>query len=140
MTDGTALREIAADILTEILEKGQYAHLALFQALSKYQYLEKADRSFLKRIVDGTVEYKIQIDYIINAYSKTKVHKMKPFIRTLLRMSVYQIYYMDRVPDSAACNEAVRLAKKTRIFRTFRLCKWCAAFCGAWKRQIDLPG
>ena len=112
MTDGTALREIAAEILTEILEKGQYTHLALFQALSKYQYLEKSDRSFLKRIVDGTVEYKIQIDYIINAYSKTKVHKMKPFIRTLLRMSVYQIYYMDRVPDSAACNEAVRLAKK----------------------------
>ena len=112
MTDGTALREIAVEILTEILEKGQYTHLALFQALSKYQYLEKSDRSFLKRIVDGTVEYKIQIDYIINAYSKTKVHKMKPFIRTLLRMSVYQIYYMDRVPDSAACNEAVRLAKK----------------------------
>ena len=54
MTDGTALREIAAEILTEILEKGQYTHLALFQALSKYQYLEKADRSFLKRIVDGT--------------------------------------------------------------------------------------
>ena len=64
MTDGTALREIAAEILTEILEKGQYTHLALFQALSKYQYLEKSDRSFLKRIVDGTVEYKIQIDYI----------------------------------------------------------------------------
>ncbi len=55
MTDGTALREIAAEILTEILEKGQYTHLTLFQALSKYQYLEKSDRSFLKRIVDGTV-------------------------------------------------------------------------------------
>ena len=136
MTDGTALREIAAEILTEILEKGQYTHLALFQALSKYQYLEKSDRSFLKRIVDGTVEYKIQIDYIINAYSKTKVHKMKPFIRTLLRMSVYQIYYMDRVPDSAACNEAVRLAKK----RGFSGLSGFAAFCGAWKRQIDLPG
>ena len=40
MTDGTALREIAAEILTEILEKGQYTHLALFQALSKYQYLD----------------------------------------------------------------------------------------------------
>jgi 16S rRNA (cytosine967-C5)-methyltransferase len=65
MTDGTALREIAAEILTEILEKGQYTHLALFQALSKYQYLEKSDRSFLKRIVDGTVEYKIQIDYTL---------------------------------------------------------------------------
>lgn len=112
MTDGTALREIATEILIEILEKGQYAHLALFQALSKYQYLEKSDRSFLKKLVDGTVEYKIQIDYIINKYSKTKVNKMKPFIRTLLRMSVYQICHMDRVPDSAACNEAVRLAKK----------------------------
>ncbi len=112
MTDGTALREIALEILTEILERGQYTHLALFQALSKYQYLDKSDRSFLKRIVDGTVEYKIQIDYIINTYSKTKVNKMKPLIRTLLRMSVYQIYHMDRVPDSAACNEAVRLTKK----------------------------
>ena len=49
MTDGTALREIAADILTEILEKGQYAHLALFQALSKYQeYLEKMNTLVLK--------------------------------------------------------------------------------------------
>ena len=139
MTDGTALREIAAEILTEILEKGQYTHLALFQALSKYQYLEKSDRSFLKRIVDGTVEYKIQIDYIINAYSKTKVHKMKPFIRTLLRMSVYQIYYMDRVPIRRRARGGAP-CEKTWIFRTFRLCKWCAAFCGAWKRQTDLPG
>ena len=57
---------------------------------------------------------------------------MKPFIRTLLRMSVYQIYYMDRVPDSAACNEAAP-CEKTWIFRTFRLCKWCAAFCGRGK-------
>ena len=46
MTDGTALREIAAEILTEILEKGPSTHLALFQALSKYQYLENSDRSF----------------------------------------------------------------------------------------------
>ena len=43
--------------------------------------------SVLKRIVDGTVEYKIQLDYIFNSYSKTKVHKMKPLIRTLLRIS-----------------------------------------------------
>ncbi len=72
MTDGTALREIAADILTEILEKGQYAHLALFQALSKYQYLEKADRSFLKRIVDGTVEYKIRLIILSTHIPKQK--------------------------------------------------------------------
>lgn len=105
-------RGIALDILLEILEKGSYSHLVLNQALSKYQYLEKQDRSFITRIVEGTLEYLIQIDYIINEFSKTKVHKMKPVIRTILRMSVYQIIYMDRVPDSAACNEAVKLAAK----------------------------
>ena len=88
MTDGTALREIAAEILTEILEKGQYTHLALFQALSKYQYLEKSDRSFLKRIVDGTVEYKIQIDYIINAsVSYTHLGEKAAFPSSLFSVS-----------------------------------------------------
>lgn len=116
MTKEPALREISLDILTEILEKGQYTHVVLAQALSKYQYLDKADRSFIKRVVDGTVEYKIQLDWIINQYSKIKINKMKPVIRTILRMAVYQICYLDRVPDSAACNEAVKLAEK-RGFR-----------------------
>jgi len=116
MTKGPLLRDIILDILMEILEKNQYSHLVLSQALNKYQYLDKADRSFIKRIVDGTVEYRLQIDHILDAYSKVKVEKMKPVIRTILRMSVYQILYLDRVPDSAACNEAVKLAEK-RGFR-----------------------
>lgn len=112
MTKEPAVREIILDVLLEVLERKQYSHIVLSQALSKYQYLEKQDRSFMKRITDGTIEYLIQIDYILNAYSKVKVNKMKPVIRTILRMSVYQIYYMDRVPDSAACNEAVKLSKR----------------------------
>ncbi len=66
-------------------------------------------------MTEGTLEYLLQIDYIINKYSKTKTDKMKPLIRNLLRMSVYQILYMDRVPDSAACNEAVKLAVRRRF-------------------------
>ena len=54
----------------------------------------------------------IEIDYIINQFSKVKVNKMKPVIRTILRSSVYQMKYMDSVPDSAICNEAVYLAGK----------------------------
>lgn len=109
---GLENREIILDVLTETLEKGAFVHVVLNQALQKYQYLGKSDRAFITRVTEGTLEYLLQIDYIINLYSKTKTSKMKPFIRNLLRMSVYQILYMDRVPDSAACNEAVKLAVK----------------------------
>ena len=115
MTIDTNSREIVLDILMEILEKGNLSHLVLKQALEKYQYLEKQDRAFITRITEGTLEYLIQIDAVINRYSKVKVNKMKPVIRTLLRMSVYQILYMERVPDSAVCNEAVKLAKKRKF-------------------------
>lgn len=108
-------REIVLDILLEILEKGSYSHLILRQALNKYQYLEKQERAFISRLTEGTLEYLIQIDYMINSCSSVKVHKMKPVIRTILRMSVYQLLYMDRVPDSAVCNEAVKLAVKKKF-------------------------
>lgn len=109
------IRELALDILYEILEKDGYSHVVLNQALGKYQYLEKQDRAFLTRVTEGTLEYLIQIDYVIDKYSKTKTAKMKPLIRTLMRMSVYQILHMDRIPDSAVCNEAVKLAEKRRF-------------------------
>ena len=105
-------REIAADILMEVLEKKQYSHMVLLNALKKYQYLEKQERSFIKRVVDGTLERLMQIDFIIESFSSTPLRKMKPTVRTILRMGVYQICYMDRVPDSAACNEAVKLTVK----------------------------
>ena len=109
---GLENREIILDVLTQVLEKGSFIHLVLNQALQKYQYLDKADRAFITRVTEGTLEYLIQLDAVINRYSKTGTAKMKPFIRNLLRMSIYQIIYMDRVPDSAVCNEAVKLAVK----------------------------
>lgn len=115
MTKDTDSREIVLDVLMEILERSAYSHLILRQALNKYQYLDKSERSFITRTVEGTVEYLIQIDYVIDYFSSTKVKKMKPVIRTILRMSVYQILYMDRVPDSAVCNEAVKLAARRKF-------------------------
>lgn len=109
---GLENREIVLDVLMEVLERGNFVHLVLNQALKKYQYLEKADRAFITRAAEGTLDYLIQIDDVINRYSKTSTQKMKPVIRNLLRLSVYQILYMDRVPDSAVCNEAVKLAIK----------------------------
>lgn len=105
-------REIALTVLMDITEKGNFSHATINQTLNRYQYLNKQDRAFITRICEGTLERLITLDYILNQYSNVKVKKMKPFIRNLLRMSLYQIKYMDQIPDSAACNEAVKLAKK----------------------------
>ncbi len=103
-------RSIILDILIEINEKDQYTHIVLKNALTKYQYLPHADRAFISRVVLGTVERLITLDYIIDSFSKLKTAKMKPVIRNILRMSVYQLVYMEGTEDFAACNEAVKLA------------------------------
>lgn len=119
MTNNVNLREAALDILIEVNEKEQFVHVVLSDALKKYQYLEKNERAFISRLVRGTVEHKITLDYVIDHVSKVPVKKMKPLIRNIIRMSAYQIMYMDSVPDSAACNEAVKLAGK-RGFATLK--------------------
>lgn len=112
MTNGVSVRELVLDILLEVNEKEQYSHLVIRDVLNKYQYLEKQERAFLTRLAEGTIEHMLEMDFVINSFSKVKVSKMKPLIRNLLRMSVYQIKYMDSIPDAAVCNEAVKLARK----------------------------
>ena len=106
------IREIMVECLIQILERGEYSHLVLQKVLAKYQYLEKRQRAFLTRTVQGTLERRIELDAVLDQFSNTPVKKMKPFIRNLLRGSVYQILYMDGIPDAAVCNEAVKLAVK----------------------------
>ena len=116
MTGRVNIRELILGILLEINKEGQYSHIAIRGTLDKYQYLEKTERAFITRVCEGTQENQIRIDYIINYFSKVKVEKMKPLIRELLRSSVYQLIYMDNVPDSAVCNEAVKLARKKGFY------------------------
>lgn len=111
----TQSREIILDVLLEVLEKGGYSHVVLRQALEKYQYLEKQDRALITRVTEGTIEYKLTIDAVLGQCSSVPVAKMKPVIRTILRMSVYQIMYMDRIPDSAVCSEAVKLTIRRKF-------------------------
>ena len=103
-------REIVLAVLMEITENGAYSHKILGEVLSKYQYLEKKERAFITRVTEGTLEHLIEIDYILDQFSKVKVKKMKPVIRNILRSGVYQLKYMDSVPDHAVCSEAVKLA------------------------------
>ena len=119
MTNSLSLREMALEILLEVERNGAYPNVLLKQTLDKYLYMEKQERAFLTRLVEGCVERKLTLDYYLNQVSKTPVNKMKPVIRCIMRMAAYQIFYMDAVPDSAACNEAVKLAQK-KGFQTLK--------------------
>lgn len=105
-------RDLALETLLSIAKEEVYSHVAVKGLLDKYNYLDGQEKAFLKRLIEGTLERRIQLDYCINAFSKVPVNKMKPFIRELLRMSTYQLLFMDSVPDRAVCNEAVKLAQK----------------------------
>ena len=113
------IRELAVEMVKEISAGKEYSHILIKNVLDKYAYLPAVDRAFLKKVTEGTIERQITIDYVLNQFSKVPVNKMKPFIRSLMRTSVYQILYLDKVPDSAVCNEAVKLASK-RGFSTLK--------------------
>ena len=109
-------RELVLQTLLEINKEGQYGHIAIRNTLEKYQYLEKQERAFITRVCEGTQENQIKIDYMINQFSKIKVEKMKPVIREILRSSVYQMFFMDSIPDNAVCDEAVKLTRKKGFY------------------------
>lgn len=105
-------REIVLDMLLAVEREEEYSHRLAARVLDRYAYLPARDRAFIKRLFEGTLERRIELDYRLDGVSSLPVRKMKPLIRNLLRMSAYQILYMDGVPDAAAVNEGVRLAGK----------------------------
>ena len=109
----TNIRALILEALMLIDVEGEYSHKVIDMALEKYSYLSKADRGFFSRVVHGVVEYRLQLDYIIKKYNNGK--RVKPVIREILRMAIYQMLYMDRVPDRAIINEAVNLVKQRRL-------------------------
>ena len=104
-------REIVLDMFLS-LKDGKPGHIVLKDTLDNYLYLDKASRGFITRLYEGSIEKMIYLDFVINSFSKTPVKKLKPIIKILMETAVYQIFFMDRVPVSAAINEAVKLAKK----------------------------
>lgn len=112
MSEQINLRMLVMEMLLQVSAKEAYSHVIVREVLNKHDYLSTKEKAFVKRLFEGTLERQIELDYCINQFSKVKVNKMKPVIRTIMRMGAYQILYMESVPDSAACNEAVKLAGK----------------------------
>lgn len=121
------VREQVVDLLIEVEQNQSYAQLSLKNALKT---LERRDRALATELFYGTLKYQIQLDYWLNRYSKHPVQKMKPLIRNILRMSLYQMLYLDKIPTSATINEAVKIVKK----RNF---KGLAGFVNGLLRTLD---
>lgn len=106
-------RETALKVLYDIDTKNGYSNIVLSEALDKNRSkLNEKDIGFISELVYGTVTWKLTIDYIISKYSKTKVNKISKWILNILRMSAYQIVFLDKIPKSATVNEAVKLSKR----------------------------
>ncbi len=103
-------REMVWDALSEVNEAGGMCHKVLAEALSK-STLTEADRAFATRLFHGTLERQITLDTVIAASAGRPVSKIKPRVLELLRLSAYQLLFLTSVPVSAACNEAVSMAK-----------------------------
>lgn len=102
-------REAAVIALYKTEKEGEYSNRALLSAVKD---LLGCDTALATEMVMGVLRNKIYLDFIIRSYSKIRLKKLSDYVLQILRCGVYQLVKMDKIPPSAACNEAVKLAKK----------------------------
>ena len=103
-------RQIALEVICAILDEGAYANIALNKALRSHS-CDDRDRRFITELVYGTVKATGTLDWLLSQLSSRPVSKIDKVIVNILRMGLYQLFYLDKVPASAACNESTELAK-----------------------------
>lgn len=104
-------REIAYKVLLDIEKNKNYSNMAINKHFKDVK-LSNQDRGLATEIIYGVIENKYYIDYMIDKLSKVKTNKMEIYVKTLLRMGIYQIMFLNSISDYAAVNETVNLAKK----------------------------
>lgn len=104
-------REIALKVINDINIGGAYANIALAREINKHE-LSDQDRRLVTELVYGTIKAGETLDWITGHYVTRPMDKIPSVIRNILRMGMYQLFYLSKIPVSAACNEAVKLTKK----------------------------
>ena len=102
-------RELALKILYDVEKNGAYLNIS-FQNHTNEAGISERDAALIKELTYGVVKYKLTLDAVIARFSSVKLKKLAPFVLCILRMGVYQLYFMDKIPESAAVNESVKLA------------------------------
>ena len=106
-------REVALNIINRVLIEGAYSNLVLSNELNESDLNEK-DRALVTELVYGNIRRKKTLDMIISNYIKD-ISLMDEKVLNILRMAIYQMHFLDKVPEFAACNEAVELAKQISV-------------------------
>lgn len=107
-------RQTAVEALLQINEEGGYSNVVFHNLVTRNE-LSQQDVSLCSVLVYGTLERRLTLDHIISAYSKTPVRKLTPAVREILRISLYQLLYLENIPDSAAVNEGVKLTRLMKV-------------------------
>ena len=107
----TNARQVALLVLARVEQEQGFSNLVLNEILRGAQ-LSKADSGLATELVYGTIQRQNTLDYILKPYLAKGVEKLDSWVRCLLRMAIYQLFYLDKVPVHAAINEAVEMAKK----------------------------
>ena len=106
-------RSEAVKLLTKIEKDSSYSSILITDVLRNVQFRDSKDTAFAVSLVYGVLENKLTIDYNISLYLTSKLSKLKPEVLSILRVGAYQILYCEKIPHSAAVNEAVKISKKT---------------------------
>lgn len=125
-------RQIAFEILLKIEKDKAYSNLAIDSAVKAYRR-DSTDCAFISRIVYGVIERKITLDYIISKHLNQPLKKLKTEVLIALRMGVYQLVFSDKIPESAAVNESVKLVKDNK-------CGFASGLVNAVLRKVSKEG
>lgn len=116
----TNSRLVAVNIINQVISNSAYSNIALNAELSKLK-IDDRDKAFITELVYGTLKYKYKIDKILKYFLKKSFDKTDPFLLNMLRISIYQINYLDRVPSFAVVDEAVEITKKKKSIGASKL-------------------
>ncbi|MCR5150474.1 MAG: 16S rRNA (cytosine(967)-C(5))-methyltransferase RsmB [Clostridiales bacterium] len=126
-------RQVAYEALYKIMKEGAYSNLILDGLFKDNPQLDDRDRAFVSNLVYGTLDNMILLDFNLDIYLNQPSSKLKPELHTIMLLGAYQILFMDKVPDSAAVNESVELAKKNKS-------KFAASLVNAVLRRVSENG
>ncbi|ADL12947.1 16S rRNA (cytosine(967)-C(5))-methyltransferase RsmB [Acetohalobium arabaticum] len=103
-------RQTAVEAVYRVNEEGAYSNLILNHLFKKYNLADQ-DRGLATELIYGSLRMRNHLDWILNQFADRRVNKMDKWTRNILRLGLYQIRFLDSIPDAVACNETVELAK-----------------------------